>query len=488
MKVLLINPNAHDVGLLNRWKYFEGLNIPLGLCYIASQLKRHNIEVAILDCYAQRASLNETVENITLASPTVVGLSCTTPSFDVVNQIAKTIKNVIGDIPIVVGGCHPTVSPDEMLNLPYFDYVIRGEGEETMVDLIRYLKGEIDIKTICGLSYKRDGKIIHNAYRKPIEDLDSLGYPALDLLDLSLYRDLPHEEITKPSFPILGSRGCVFSCSFCSREFLGKGRRCRSVRHIVSEIQYLVERYNARQISFVDPISPVSEEEGLEFCNEIERAGLEKKILWLCETHVKCVTKRLLTRMKESGCRKILFGIESGNEKILKDIGKGYTQRDVINAVKMTNHAGIETIGLFIIGFPGETKDMVEETIRFSKSLGLRYAIYNRLVPYPGTRIYNSIKTQNNVGAISDNWSEYVPYSFLVDSKSAYTPNGVSDEELRLLQKRAYFEFYYRPSILLQELRKKNFRKKVREMAKAFWKLSRWGIHKNLQLPGRCCF
>lgn len=476
MKVLLINPNAHDEKLMKRWKYFKSVTVPLGLCYIALQLKRHNIEVEILDCYAQSASLDETdetVENVILASPAVVGISCTTPSFYVVNQIAKRIKNVIGDIPVVVGGCHPTVSPEEMLNLPYFDYVVRGEGEETMVDLIRCIKGEVDIRAIHGLSYKRDGKIMHNADRKPIEDLDSLGYPALELLNLSLYRNPPHCEITKPSFNILGSRGCVFSCSFCCHGFLGKGRRRRSIRHIVSEIQYLVDRYNARQISFVDPIFPVSEEEGLEFCNEMERAGLDKKVLWLCETNVKCVTERLLRRMKETGCRKILFGIESGNEKILKDIGKNYTQRDVINAVKMANHFGIETIGLFIIGLPGETKNMVEETIRFSRSLGLRYATYNRLVPYPGTRIYDFIKTQNNVGTISDNWSEYVPYSFVVDGESAYTPSVVNDDELRLLQKRAYLEFYCRPSILLQELRIKNFTKTVGRMAKAFWELSR---------------
>lgn len=457
MKVLLINPYPQNQKLTKSWREFESVNIPLGLCYIASYLKEFNIDIEILDCYAQRIDLDGTIKKVTLASPDLIGISCTTPSFSVVKEIAETIKEKAADVPVVVGGHHPTALPEDTLKFSCFDYVVRGEGEETALDLVRYLNREIDIDDIAGLSYRKNGNIINNIDREPIKDLDSLPYPAVDLLNLNLYKDPPHWQIAKASFNIIGSRGCVFNCSFCSHKFMGNGRRCRSVKNIIGEIKYLVERYKARQINFVDPIFPLNEREGLEFCEEMSAAGLDGEILWLCETNVNSITDKLLKNMRKCGCRKIIFGIENCNENILKNIGKNYTKQDIRNAIKMTNDAGIETIGLFIIGFPGETKEMIEETIKFSVSIGLSYAKYNLLVPYPGTEIYEQIKTQNG-NSLPANWGDYIPYPFLANEAKAYKPDKITSKEFNKLQQKAYFSFYSQPRILWQQLRKSNIR------------------------------
>lgn len=218
------------------------------------------------------------------------------------------------------------------------------------------------------------------------------------------------------------------------------------------------------------PLFPLNEREGLEFCEEMTTAGLDGKVVWLCETNIKSVTDRLLKEMRRCGCKKIIFGIESANEKILKYIGKTYTQQDILDAIKMANKSGIETIGLSIIGFPGETKEMIKETIRFPRRSGLRYAKFNLLVPYPGTRIYNFIKARNE-DALPATWHDYIPYPFLANASRTYSPDRISKGGLNKLQRKAYFKFYCQPSILWPELCKLNFKKTLRRLTKALLKI-----------------
>lgn len=461
MKVLLINPYTHDAKLHRQWIKIAAITEPLGLCYLASYLRMNGFDTAILDCYANNITLDEIVKRTLLMRPDLIGITCTTPSFGVVAKIAEAIKERIRDIPIVVGGSHPTIQPDEILRMKCIDYVVRGEGEVTLLDLVRCLDSQINMRQVHGLSYRRGAEMIHNIDRDPVQSLDQLPFPARDLLDQSKYHNALHHEIDKPSFTVLGSRGCIFDCSFCSHKYISKNRRTRSPKNIIAEIYFLEKEYHAKQINFVDPIFPVSEAEGILFCEEMMRAGLHNKVAWLCQTNAYCVTEKLLKKMRKAGCRKVIFGIESGNEKVLKSIGKQHTLQEVRNAVAWANAADIEPIGLFIIGFPGEMEEMVQETLTFSRSLGLKYAKYNRLVPYVGTKIYDFIKKQNP-DSLPANWGAYIPYPFLfIESTKTYTPDKISSECLNKLQWKAYIKFYCRPKLLWWLLKKFRLRQSL---------------------------
>jgi radical SAM superfamily enzyme YgiQ (UPF0313 family) len=437
--------------------------MPLGLLYIASGLRDAACDVSILDCYASRLYGDELTEKISAYGPDLIGISSTTPSFGVAATIARQVKDSIGDIPVVAGGFHPTVLPEDVLKLYCFDFVIRGEGEEVMIDLARHLRGEVPLDGIAGLSFRKNGIITHMPGRKPVHDLDRLAFPAYDLIDKDLYYDPPHWEMACPSFDILGSRGCVFDCSFCSHKFMSNGRRRRSAGNIVAEIRFLTDNYHARQINFVDPIFPLNEREGIELCDELIKNGLHKKITWLCETNVMSVTGRLLKKMREAGCRKIIFGIESGDQGILYSIGKRYSRKDITRAVRMAKEAGIETIGLFIIGFPGETKESIKETICFSRSIGLDYAKFNRLVPFPGTRIYKELQAGQG-HLLAGEWADYIPYPFIKNKNGPYTSDRVSESEMNSMQKEAYLGFYFRPYFLLRLFCKKGWLKSLKRL------------------------
>jgi anaerobic magnesium-protoporphyrin IX monomethyl ester cyclase len=463
MKVLLINPYSQHQSIIKAWKDFEHVAMPLGLCYIASHLRVEGVDVEILDSYAERKSFEGIAERIGQAKPGLIGITCPTPSFEIVRDIAQACKEKLKNILIVAGGYHPTLAPEEVLKCPHIDYVIRGEGEYAMCDLVKAIRGDMRVEEINGLSYKKQGGIVHNTAREPIKNLDCLEFPAIDLLNLKLYRDPPHWEIMTPSFNVVGSRGCNFNCSFCIFNGVFGRRRRRSINNIVEEIKHLIHKYQAKQINFIDPMFPASEQEGVEFCETIIAEKLDREIVWLCLTHVKVITPRLTQLMKKAGCRKIFFGIESGNDRILKEIGKSSTRKEIETAVRNTKKSGIEAIGNFILGFPGETKKEIEETIKFSLRLALRYAKYNLLVPYPKTKIYNEI-VENDKEFLSQNSDEYVPYKFLLKNKIPCLDTGISLAELCKLQKRAYFQFYLRPAIISKELCKPNVFKTVRRI------------------------
>ena len=259
-------------------------------------------------------------------------------------------------------------------------------------------------------------------------------------------------DVKKPGLSILGSRGCPYRCTFCSLPNIGSKYRERDPKKIVDEFEYLINNFPIKQISFVDPVFPLSKKTGLEFCEELIRRKLNDKLVWTCETRVDIVDKELLKKMRQAGCKRILFGLESGVQESLNNVNKNFTLDDIRENIKYTKEAGIQTTGLFMIGLPGETKEMIRKTIDFAKEIDLDFAKFAITVPFPGSKIYEDLTERGELNR--RDWENFV--TFNPDPQElVYIPGKVKPEELINMQRKAHLEFYLRPKIIFGQLFKK---------------------------------
>lgn len=453
MKVILLNPPMDFEAALGKVKNIRKYTvmIPHGLGSIASFLRSNNIGVKIVDAYAEDLSIGEIVDRVIDYSPDAIGVSVVTPVIQVVEEIAKRIKEVNETIPIVLGGTHPSILPDEILSNPNIDFAIRGEGEYAFLNLLRCIDNQGDFSVIKGISYRNNGRIIHNPMPAYINNLDLLPLPAYDLLPMHLYTAPPQWSIALPSYQMIGSRGCPYSCGFCYVG-LGKEVRYKSAQYICKEIEYLINNYGCKQVVFVDTTFPLNKKHADEVCSEIIRRKINKKIVWFTSTRVDIVNQEMLNLMAEAGCRLITFGVESGNQRILDFIKKKITLEQVVKAVKMAHKAKIDITASYILGLPGETFESMLNTIKFSKKLNTLYAQFNIIVPYPGTDVFNYAVEHGLLR--NKDWSNYVSLTSMTNLDPPFIPQGLTKEELLYLQRKAYNNYYLRPNIIIKHLRK----------------------------------
>ena len=458
MKITLINPPVDFNFSLGRIKRIAKSTkmLPLGIAYIAAILKQNGHDVSIVDSYAEDLTITETVARIFEFNPDVVGISSVTPTVPIVLCIAREIKERSGTsgLLIVAGGAHANIMPESILESGLIDIVIRGEGEATFLELLNAISNKHNLCGIQGISYKQDGKIFNNPNRAYIQDLDSLPWPAYELLKMDLYSAPPHWLVAEPAFQMLISRGCPFKCIFCGIKALGRALRHRSVKNVLDEIEFLHQRYGMREVMFVDAVFPYSKKSGKEFCDEYLKRGLQKKIKWVTETRVDIVDQELLKLMYRAGCRLVAFGLESGSQNTLERIKKGATVNQAKDAIKWAKNAGLDVYASFVIGFPGETKEEMKETFEFIKSNPIDYPKINLLVPYPGSEVYQTIT--NADPSFSKEWDKFTSFSSMTDNEPVYVPQGISIEELKFMHKQAYREIYLRPKFLINHLKKLN--------------------------------
>ncbi len=455
MKIVLVNPSIDFEVAMGKIKNLSSsmVQIPLGISYLASYLRVNGFsEIEIIDSYAECLSIDKTVRLCIEKEPEILGIGCVTATYPIVCEIARKMKEERPGTKIVVGGEHPTTLPEETLANQYIDIVVRGEGEVTFLEIVRFLaEGKPEISKIAGISYKDNGRIVHNQSRDQIKDIDTIPFPAHDLLPMKLYNAPPHWEIDRPSFQMMTSRGCPHRCTFCSLGVMGKMRRARSPRNIFKEIEYLIDNYNARQIMFWDAIFPVSKREGMEFCKELIKSRIKGKIVWTTECRVNVVDEELLNLMYEAGCRIIAYGIESGVQRLLDNVKKKFTLDQARSAVKLTSKAKIRTYGTYIIGLPGETRDSIFQTLEFAKELDTDYAQFNVMVPYPGTQIFDEAIKNGNTNLLE--WDKFIQASAFTRYDPVYVPDGMEAEELKTLAKRVYKKYYLRPGMLFKHLK-----------------------------------
>ena len=391
MRIILINspvsrPSPHSV-----------LVPPLGLAYIASALIAAGHLVRAYDFNRFSMNVNMLRRIATDAAPDIVGISAHTETVTSAYEIADCFKQVNPDVPVVMGGPHPSVLPKEVLSRDSVDYVVIGEGEQTMTELVRYLEwGEKDLKQIRGLAYKAEGIKINQ--RKSLSNPDELGYPARALFPLEFYKE---------KWNVLTAKGsCPFKCPFCSAWAIWGGeRKARTPDNIVGEVRMLVERYNARYIFFTDDIFTINRGWVNQLLTQLKT--LKNPPAWGCATRVDLVDKELLHLMSGAGCGAIQFGIESGSSEILDSV-KGISKKKALDSVNAAIQAGIRVASSFMVPFPDDTIETLRETKAFMKelkSLGSNILV-SYTTPYPGTLFYDRADAMG-IKILTDDWSEF---------------------------------------------------------------------------------
>jgi len=448
-KILLINPpfeqEEESVGKSRSIKKVLNIVPPLGIAYIAAVLEKLGIQVRIIDC-AVGISFKELYKAILEECPDVIGITSTTPAFVKAKTLASFIRENLPATKILIGGAHVSALPKETIETGLFDIGVIGEAELTIEQLFKsYRDNNFErLEEIRGIIYKNGTGIRQTEDQAFIEDLDSIPLPARHLsLHLKFYRPTPASCRRVPYAVIMTSRGCPSQCTFCDRGIFGERFRKRSVSSIFQEIESVVSHYGVREIRFFDDTFTLDKKRVHDICDEFEKRRL--RLSWTCLTKVACVDGPLLKHMKKAGCWQVLYGFESGDDRMLKLLKKGNTVEINKKAVRLTKEAGLEVRGDFIVGTPGETWESLERTVRFAIDMKLDYAHFNKFIPFPGTELYEKLTKEGHVFDFSK--------STILDHKAiCYINPGMDKDEFSRFLDRANKRFYLRPGYILKRL------------------------------------
>lgn len=308
LKVALINPTQST-------KYSQP---PLGLALIAAVLEREGCQVSVLEANALKLQPEAVVP---LVNADVVGLTAMTPTINTAMAIARHLKKAYPDLPIILGGTHATLLPEETLvTAPEIDILVRGEGEGTIIELLQALEYKQPLSKILGISYRKDGGVVSNPARSKNIDMDSLPFLAYHLLPWRKYKPHPPHGRALPFAAIITSRGCPYRCSYCSKPIFGNKFRGQSPERVVEEVAYHQRKFGIQEFAFYDDVFTLDKRRAYTIADEIIKRGL--KIHWTCEARVNLVDKELLRHIKQAGCYSIAYGIESGSQEILDTLDK----------------------------------------------------------------------------------------------------------------------------------------------------------------------
>ena len=329
-------------------------------------------------------------------APRLVGISCKSQNFASASKVAQLAKTVNPDMVVVIGGPHPSIQKTAVLKEECFDIAVFGEGEMTIIDVLEAQEGHKALAEIPGIAYRQGGDVIVNASRELMINLDILPFPISSapqvLKDYSRY---PKEAFRN----IFATRGCPYNCSFCGSRYIWTRKpRFRSVANVIQEIKEL-QKLRLNWIHFDDDTFGIKKEYIKELADALVRQCPD--ISWSCELHVKLVDPEIIGLMKKAGCKAIQIGVESGNNEILKDIRKGITIDDAINAARIIKKANIALEVFFMVGFPQETEDTLNDTIKAMRKIPCDTINYSIFTPYPGTEIFAYCQQQ---GMIPDDY------------------------------------------------------------------------------------
>ena len=413
-KVLLINPfDTQQDGFSNP---------PLGLLYLAGTLLHHGIEVMVADgCREGKDSVANALSNF---RPDFVGITCLTPGRKRAVEISSLAKRIAGDIPVVLGGAHPTIMYRQMMQqYPQIDYIVRGEGEQTLLELVQ----GVSPQAIDGLVYRRDGFVVKTKNRAYCDNLDDIPFPAWHLLDLSRYpgrgegkyngialRDAPRISVTF-------SRGCSGHCDFCSTWWIWKGWRHRSANNMADELELLYRDHGIRHFCFADDAMTVDRQATIALCDEIMRRNLI--IAFHVTTRTDCVDKEMLLKLKQAGCYMVAFGIETGSPRLLREMGKENDIETSIRAISLCKKIKLPVTALLIVGNVGETEETVLETRDLlRRAMPQEVGCTGALWILPGTKLYQDCRRK---GIIDDDfWLGDEPYMVYTAEHSLETLEG----------------------------------------------------------------
>lgn len=432
MNILLINPPMpgiyHRMGLIMP---------PLGVMYLASYVKNHGHGVEILDL-----NVTKNGSRIDFSPYDLVGISSDTPRINDAMHLARSAKEA--GKPVVMGGSHPTFQDEEILSTGWVDFIVRGEGEITFLDLVTALEGrrKEDLGKVSGISHIDEaGKMIRTGTPRFVDDLDDLPYPSRDLVGLEKYRHLTLSG--RPMTSILTSRGCPYDCSFCSaNKIVGRTWRARKPVLIADEMEDVMEDYPFTAFCLVDDNFTLSVKRVDELCDEI----IERKlgIRWWCMSRCDLLAKneQLVEKMATAGCDTVFLGLESGSQRSLENYHKRSSVEIGEKAVSILRKHGIDTHASFIIGDVEETYDDIQKTLEYALDLDPFVVQFSIMTPYPGTKLFEDIKKR----IYEKDWTRFD------GTHGVFHTNNFAPGELEKILKDIYKKFYLRPRRLLKSL------------------------------------
>lgn len=437
MKIVLVRPNYKS----------HIITPPLGLGYLSAYLKKFGINTEMIDGLKENLNSDRMIERILDLKPDAVAITCLTTFYKEAVSLSRELKK--NKMITIIGGPHPTFLPYRTLVESQSDYVICGEGEIPLVDLIRSKFRNDNIQGVYSLdNLKNERQDVIKA--QIVENLDELPFPNWEQMNPRSYTKAPHGAVIK-GFPvgvIVSSRGCPYECTFCAApKFCDRKIRFRTPENVVDEIEYLINNFKIKEVHFEDDNLTFNAENIKKLC----RLLIEKKIKihWACPNGIRAdhISPEIIQLMKDSGCYYFAYGIESANPQILRNIKKKESVETIEKAIEIADKVGISTQGFFIFGLPGETAASIEENINFALRSKLSRAQFMILDVLPGSELWDTLK-----GKFIPNW-EKESYR-----EPEWLPEGITREQLLAAQTNAFKKFYLRPKIFLRLLKLINYR------------------------------
>ncbi|MEM2978445.1 MAG: radical SAM protein [Candidatus Hadarchaeales archaeon] len=460
MKVFLVNPPSLSLPTALR------ISPPLGLAYVASYLEAHGHEVVVLDATlsARRGKREEgglvrvgmtpgeIRRKVEAWGAEVVGVSCVSSTLR--GEVATLVREVRKTgAKVVVGGVHASLRPEEVVT-DGADFAVVGEGEETMLELVETLEREGSPHRVKGVVWKKGGKVVRNPPRPPLRELDSLPFPAWHLFPMEEYfRVKGHAAAVRGRVaPVLTSRGCVNHCIFCSVPLVWGCWRARSPANVVEEIEWLVERWGVEEVHFEDDNLSLDQERMRGICREMVRRKVEVDWATPNGIDVRTLTTDLLEEMRRSGCYCLSFGLEHGDPLFRERMGKLLQPSHVRRIVKKAKELGIWTHAFFMVGWPWETKESLERTLRFAEEVGVDFATFFAVVPFPGTPLERVWEKRGLDKPDLSFHPQFQPQVDLETLRAEELGRWLEKASLRF-QTRVFFRWLRSPSELLARLR-----------------------------------
>ncbi|MBI4678114.1 MAG: cobalamin B12-binding domain-containing protein [Elusimicrobia bacterium] len=440
-KVFLIGiPSGHIYGKIKISLIKYGVP-PIGLACLGAFLSANGIPVELFDLQYLEGGWETVFERIRRDRPGIVGFSAVTPAILSIAKVAKVIKEIDPGIKVVVGGPHPSALPEESLGHGGIDVAVLGEGEQSLLELAQGRP----LETIQGICYlDSDGRARLNPPRPLIEDLDSLPMPAYDLLPYDRYGYIALDR----SLIVYSGRGCPFNCSFCATRVISKNRyRVNSPEYFVSMLERLKRDFGISRFVIGDESFTSKPERVVEICELILHRNLS--IRWNCLSRVDHITREVARTLKKAGCKMVEIGIESGDERVLRETHKGISLAQVEKAVDILAEEGLESYGYFMLGLPYETVESMRRTIAFAKKLRLDFAQFAMFVPFPGSSAWTVVQEGKVLRCYGRDWDDYCRFQTAIVGSDAVPPALLQEYYRKALK-----EFYFRPVMAGRVLQK----------------------------------